>query len=378
MRFASGLFAVALTGFVCIGFAAHADDVAHASDATTSSNTASDQMNALLKDSIFIAESKAYGHAVFDALAASQDPHDWMLASILHWYGPASAERTTALNLLKRAAEALPDDANAQWLAMQECNLAKQPAECDSTTTTLERIEPDNSAVWLKALNHAAVERDAVGVDVALEHMASGTRFDDHLVGLQKPMTTAFQRFTAPPELAVKLLRINPEFSANKLMRSIAITATMAVALPAYQHLVRACTIDPERGLHVERATNCAKIGRLLSLQGSDLVSNEIGYAILRVSHTWNDADVQAARELDWLRTGAPKADGTGSDVLGIRHWEDWMTAGTESGALRVAMTRAGMPTTPPANWVDARSPFSDERLAEDRRYAADRAKNPF
>ncbi len=359
MRFVSGLCAVALTALACFSNAVPAKDV---------DDVPSPDRKAWM----------AYQQNMFDALSTSQDPHDWVIASIIHFAGSSASERKAGGDLLERAAQALPDDAPTQWLAIQLCPTVKTPPVCDSAMTTLERIEPDNAAVWLQALNRAALLRDVVGVEVALERMAASTHFDDHLLDFQKRLVVVYQRFPPTSAMSDDLHRLRAGFSEANFGYVAAIAITNAMMLPTYQHLIRACTIDAELGLHVERSADCAKVGRMLGLHGPNLVANRIGFAVLRVSRTWNDADVQAAREVDWAWMQAPRPNVSHSATVGMQYEQDWANSGSEIGALRLAMSREGVATLPPADWVDNSSPFSEKRLADDRRYAAEHAANPF
>ncbi|MBS0515615.1 MAG: hypothetical protein JSS16_09090 [Proteobacteria bacterium] len=45
---------------------------------------------------------------------------------------------------------------------------------------------------------------------------------------------------------------------------------------------------------------------------------------------------------------------------------DDQNATGNELEAMRRELVREGLPTEPPADWIDTRSPFSAERLRAD------------
>ena len=365
MRTTSSLFAVALLAVA--GFChATPDNGGKAANAET-----------VLSDPSFQAQSQAYLQAMNDALATSTDPHDWVLASITN-LSILSSHREAANRLLQRAAQALPDDASTQWLTVQFCDSAKRDADCDNAVSALERIEPDNAAVWMQSLQHAARHSDTVGVEVALEHMVASTHFDDHVVDVREKIVAAYQRFPLPEHLVARIRDMGPGITAQNFPYVMAGATANAIALPAYQHLIRACTIDAQRGLHAGRKADCAKIGRMLATQGPNLVANRIGFALLRVSHTFNDADVQSARALDWVMAHYPKSGANEPATAIIDFSKDWIATGSEFGALRLAMQRANIAMIPPADWVDEQSPFSERRVQEDQRRATERTAETF
>jgi hypothetical protein len=158
-----------------------------------------------------------------------------------------------------------------------------------------------------------------------------------------------------------------------------ATATTAALALPAFQPLTIACRTN-DRGINAERKDDCQKIGRLLVSKGDTMIATRIGSAVLRVSRSFDETDVAQGRENDWIFAESSKAldPGDGSGVRSLdtaRQFQiDWAQTGTELAAMRKAIERAGLPTSPPADWTDRSACFTPERLRadEERKVAFD------
>jgi len=50
-----------------------------------------------------------------------------------------------------------------------------------------------------------------------------------------------------------------------------------------------------------------------------------------------------------------------------ITYQSDWIETGSEVEAMRRAVARAGIPVTPPDDWTDKLSPFSEDRFKQDQ-----------
>ena len=361
MRLITGFCGIVLGFVVCAGHAAPSNDP---SDVNTPEQTEHGRA------------WQAYQQSVFDRLASSSDPHDWALSAIGAFFSDDNQSKQRANELLTRAAIALPDDADTQWLVLRGSNDTAMHA---TALMALERIEPDNAAVWAESLNLAAQKHDSANVDDALDRMAAGARFDEHLSLMLRRLVAAYLQVPPPPELIAR--GNESESSVESIADIAAISHVMAVALPAYQHLVRACTINAEHGLHLSHRADCGTIGRLLATTGSTIAASHVGFAILRTSHTWTDADAQRAREQDWLVSRLQTPAGllaNALSVVGNRYTQDWIATGSELGAMRAAVLRSGQSLTPSADWVDEQSPFSERRLQEDQKRAAERTTNSF
>jgi hypothetical protein len=316
---------------------------------------------------------KDYQAQIFDGLRHSPQPRDWALAgvAVLDFTGETSRgpERDA---LLKRAVDAAPGDALVQWIAVRHLAPGATDAIASDALRRLQSREPDNAAVWLYDLIAAQKRKDAGAVDEALNRMATASRFDGHLTDLAQALVEVYQRTPVPALPATP----GTEFlqSPNVLPYAIAMAAASASALPAFQDLIAACRIDPATGANAPRSADCAAVGRLMAARGDTVIANHIGMAVLRVSKTFSDDDVHLARDTDWVldRSSATMTalessrDPSVGDAF-VAYMTDWFATGNEIEAMRRAVVRSGGAVTPPDDWVDKMSPFSEKRLQQDQ-----------
>jgi hypothetical protein len=314
---------------------------------------------------------KDYQNQIFDGLRHSPQPRDWALVAVLDFTGETSSalERDA---MLKRAVDAAPGDALVQWIAARRRVAGAIDAIAADALQGLRSREPDNAAIWLHDLSAAQKLKDAAAVDEALRRMATAGRFDGHLTDLAQAIVEVYQRTPAPalpPTPGTEFLQ-----SPSVLPYMIAMAAASATALPAFQDLVAACRIDPATGANASRKADCAAVGRLMAARGDTVIANHLGMAVLRVSNTFSNDDVLLARELDWVfdRSSATMTaleslrDPSIGDAL-VAYMTDWFATGNEIEAMRRAVVRSGEAATPPDDWVDKMSPFSEERLQQDQ-----------
>jgi hypothetical protein len=314
---------------------------------------------------------KDYQKQIFDGLRHSPQPRDWALVAVLDFTDETSTgpERDA---LLKRAVDAAPGDALVQWIAARRRVDGAIDAIAADALQGLRSKEPDNAAVWLHDLIAAQKRKDASAVDEALHRMATAGRFDGHLTDLAQAIVEVYQRTPAPalpPTPGTAFLQ-----SPSVLPYTIAMAAASAIALPAFQDLVAACQIDPATGANASRKADCAAVGRLIAARGDTVIANHLGMAVLRVSNTFSNDDVLLAREMDWVfdRSSATMTalessrDPSVGDAL-VAYMTDWFATGNEIEAMRRAVVRSGGAVTPPDDWVDKMSPFSEKRLQQDQ-----------
>jgi hypothetical protein len=318
--------------------------------------------------------------AMVASLKASAQPRDWAFAALIEQ--PSSTVSTSAEReaLLGRAAAGAPNDVLVQWIAeLQHAPSATDAVGDNAPLHALQRLEPDNAAVWLQALTSAMQRGDRAAIDTALAQMAASRQMDDHFFELQAELTKVCQRYPLPDEYFA--VAATQKVDAGQLLQSreampyvMANAITMATSMPAYQFPIKACRVNPATGENLQHRDACAATGRLMAAQGKTMLANRIGFAMLRVSGTYTDADVQNARAQDWtwrrwqtISTSTNNADAElqAKQIVALIH--DQSQTRSELQAARLAVARAGEAATPPADWIDDYSPFSEERLRGDQ-----------
>ena len=327
---------------------------------------------------------RRHRQSMFDALSASDNPRERALAALIDWFPVDKTRGLQRSQLIARAADAAPDDALVQWMAVLLLDSGPDSAFADASEQALRRmqsLEPDNAAVWLQTLTSAANAGDIGGVDTALERMAASSVADEHYAGVMKALVDVYRGFPMPHRYFVLASRQTsrepvPPTTPQSMQFAMANALASAVALPAYADLVDACEIDETSGRHAWRAQDCAAVGRLFAAKGDTLISNRIGFALLRASHTWTGRDVANARTLDWLayqESLAGWAAGAEAEDRNNARIVNWIVSGSELGSFRYDLAAHGVALTPPAGWVDSHSPFPAARLHEGANDAARR-----
>jgi hypothetical protein len=277
----------------------------------------------------------------------------WFLQDALDVHEPTPAESAARGASLRKAAEAAPNDALVQWFwanaeATDSGCSANDP--CPHRADALARLQPDNGSAWMPVLDAAWTANDVPAAESALAQMAHATRFDEPFGVTLKAWMEVYRRYPMPDAVVVAG---SPEATQDVGSRNFAsaMAFASAVAMPAYDSLMRACSRDMHPEASPERFRDCASIGRLMLTHATTLLGSRIGRGVLRVSGQATAADRADARVADWqfeqhLALVRDESDGVEKAAM-----TDWLQTGDELQVIRRRLQRAGIPAMPPANW---------------------------
>ncbi|HET7923685.1 MAG TPA: hypothetical protein VFL30_02240 [Rhodanobacteraceae bacterium] len=280
------------------------------------------------------------------AMRSSSHPRDWALAAVTS----PDPQRTIGApgprydGDLFRAQQAAPGDALVQWLVANNADRTTPEGEVRvaGAIEALTRIEPDNAAPWMLALQCAVKRGDTEGSGEALARMAESRRFDDHFADVVHAWIDVYDRHP-PPSLSIEeSTGYDPGFVA-------AFAHAAAVALPSYQFLVQACKPATGQALEADRRAHCEKAGRLMLQHGTTLIARRIGFVVVRNADALTDADRAAERDLDWYRFNV--ASDEPSIVDALSHEDDWRRLDDEIDVIRNELRRNHLPTAAPDGW---------------------------
>ncbi len=321
-------------------------------DARASSNAELDRADRL--DSQYQRDyAKQFGR-IERSLRGSTSPRDWALAAQLYKPPTLALQADADLKkgeLLRRAAEAAPNDRFVQWAwanatpAASGCD-AQHP--CPNRSAALAIIEPDNGAAWFPVLHEAWSNNDTRGTDEALARMAGATRFDDLFVDGVAAWSDVYQRYP-----------VNPDAANPTTVSVIAGAIASAMALPQLTAM-RACYRDKQDGAPASRLEVCGRIGRLMLHDGTTVLARSAGRAFLRSSGTMTQADVDAGRAIDWLaHQQASLSIETSPDRLRA-YAADMQATGSEIKAAELQLQREGLTLLPPPGWKSSYEKYQE------------------
>jgi hypothetical protein len=155
---------------------------------------------------------------------------------------------------------------------------------------------------------------------------------------------------------------MNPATPPESLVTSMAIALSAAFAVPAYQPLTRACDASAKPAPGDARKADCVTVGRLLLSQGSTIITQRMGAAILRKVGQFGSEDQRQLREIDWImaqyNTMSSSQPDKGDDVASqLKEWTlDHKVGDREIDSWKRRLARHGLANTPPADWVSPRA----------------------
>ncbi len=280
------------------------------------------------------------------AMRSSSRPRDWALAAIAtpHPERTLGAPSPRDDGDLFRAQQAAPGDALVQWLVANNADRSTPSGEAhvDAAIDALTRIEPDNAATWMLALDEAKKRGDAAAVDESIARMAQSRRFDDHFIDIVHAWIDVYDRHPPPPVPIAESDGGDPGFVE-------AFAHAAAAAMPAYQDVILACKPASGQALAPDRRAQCDKAGHLMLGRGTSLIARHIGFVVVRNVDALTDVDRAAKRDLDWYQfKGVPE---NASVIDWLQHEDDWRRLDDEIDVIRNRLRRNGIPDAAPEGW---------------------------
>lgn len=306
-------------------------------------------------------------------LMLSQNPRDQLAAAMIapgvepSQSGPTvdstSADATAAFAAARRLG---PDDRLVAWLEAVDCPLAGVGvgAGCEpaAAAARLQRLEPDNAAVWIYALDGAVSDADEASIDRLLSRAAAASHYRIPFGEIGLLLTRTLLEVDSPamtPQVAHAMgsdLDLGRAARAEDLAGVQAMAIAAAVALPAHQPLQRLCIGADGKPGQAGRLPTCIAIYALMAQDGL-LTTQSIALTNL-VRLTADSAAGPQWRErlrhMHWIQS-------QGIEAMGVGLPEGYLQSVWRLGelpAIEGLLRAAGVPTAPPPDWLP-----DDERL---------------
>jgi hypothetical protein len=284
-----------------------------------------------------------YDSELEKAMVQSGSPREWSLV--------ASEVSSLSLQgaLLRKAAEAAPNDWLAQWLwanAPAEMSGCDDRNPCPNRIFALERLDPGNAASWIPAANVAANAHDWTAADAVLARMARADRFDDYWVVSALAWAEILRAHHATTDVINTVPSPNISDSTEGSALRLANHEKFDVGFAGL------CSDHSSPRPSTERLENCAKIGRLMLRHGNSIPALYVGRRILEVSGEASSEDFAYMRVITW------QLDQHSSHQLAFftpaklhAYFTDFERTKSEVEAMRLQLQRDEIPLNPPTDW---------------------------
>ncbi len=281
---------------------------------------------------------------LIDTLLADGKPRALVLAATTSKYPGEDIAKDTERRrtLLYRAAQLAPDDAWVQWVSAVNTPPADTLSEA---ATALQRLEPDNGAVWLFQLQAASLAHDSKGVTEALARIGAAHKFDDYFVASATEWLKVFHAHPLPEVYALV-----GENAPERMGLVMAISYASAMSMANYATPTRACK-STGQPLAEDRRAACLAAGRLMLNESTTLISMRIGAALLRLAGAEDTDEITRNAEY-FIQEYAVLSNSAFEDAAEFERYQaDWLQTRDELQVAKNLLTRAGIPLSPPADW---------------------------
>lgn len=297
-------------------------------------------------------------------LMASSDPRDQLAAALIapsaeprsgEEFDWTTEEASTAFAAARRLG---PNDRLLAWLEALDCPRARAGSGCDpqAALERLQRLEPDNAAVWIKALDQAVARGDEAAIDGLLARAAAASRYEIPFADIGRLLFETLQRVESPPMTPRVAAALGLDggmgraASADDTAGTQAMAIASAVAMPAYLPLQQVCSGADGKPAQAHRLPAC--IATYAHMARDPLLISQM-IALTRLVRLTAGSTAGAEwrerlRTMQWVRSkGIERVNARLPDGYLRSLWRQG-----EMPALEGVLRAAGVPTTPPPGWL--------------------------
>ena len=257
-------------------------------------------------------------------------------------------QRTVQQRAFARARALDPTHPDIAWLAAEKCF---EGPECVAAQQASLQAEPDNTAVWLRAMTWARMRKDDAALEDAFKRAAAAPRYDTHrgstllavMDGYAGLPTPAACMDTGVQALIRKELPGDRSFDATVFVEMMALAGEIATAIYGME-LRTLCKAEDGGALPKGRQADCV---RIYSAMASGPSTVEQWRALTQLVELTADAPEGPAhrerfRQLQWLMQEQRK---------GWKQFDHLAMGTSEVETMQAALAKAGR-WPPPADWL--------------------------
>ncbi len=263
----------------------------------------------------------------------------------------------TYQTFLARAEAAPGAGAAVQWVALGNCGkVGPQPEDCidPKALARLEKLAPDNAAVWLLAFDHARQRGDDKAARAALARAAAATEFSTYYGVLLHAVLETTRALPMSAPLVHELTGADGNAYAATYM--IAAGNVMYLPTPSLAPVFEACKAP---GKNAMLRAQCARIAHLLAWSDT-VIARAAGLALQE--RLADSADARARivterRTLAWQtqQFAMQVLKARNDRALAARLVQLVLEGGTENSIQLALLRSLGIDTTPPLDWQSGR-----------------------
>jgi len=305
------------------------------------------------------ASFRTFRHDLVNLLILSADGR--LLAASAQIAAPDEKDPTRTANkktpgLLKRALTFAGKDPLVLWIAASNACLTKPGCADPAALTTLQAVDADNAAVWLRTF---PADGNAAKAQAIVARMAQAQRYDDYWAADVVALYHALQALPVPAQVLQQ--GVGPDGARINFATSIASTI-----LPAQlQQLGNFCR--GAAGKDEALIGDCISVARKLETGGT-FISQKVGFAIEDALVTPGvNRDVMLARQRSgaWQQEKFLELSARFSREAPIAQSYVRLLGSeqNELAAVTALLREQGVRTDPPAGWQPAATRAADDPL---------------
>lgn len=294
-----------------------------------------------------------FEHDVLSIVALRNEADRLAGAAVLARAVPDLPAVLTYQTFLARAEAAPGAGAAVQWVALGNCGkVGPQPEDCINVRALarLEKLAPENAAVWLLAFDRARQRGDDKAAREALTRAAAATEFSTYYGVLLHAVLETTRALPMPAALVHELA--GADGNAYAVTYMIAAGNIMYLPTPSLAPVFEACKAP---GKDATLRAQCTRIAHLLTW-GDTVIAHAAGLALQErlADSAAARAHVAAERRtLAWQtqQYAAQVLKARNDRALAARLVQLVLQGGTENSIQLALLRSAGIDTTPPLDW---------------------------
>jgi hypothetical protein len=292
-----------------------------------------------------------YQKDLVSVLALRGDAEHLLGAALLARPLPDQPQGLGYHDLITRAAKAPHAGPGVTWAQLADCDAQANACPNVDAFAELQKQVPGNAAVWMLAMDLAAIKKDDAGVRAALAKVAAAKTYDDYFGVELQGVAMSVGTLPPLPDTMAGAQQGDPT-TALGVELLIAVGITNQQPRPSLQPVLQLCSADSAARDDALKG-ECLKAAHLLQW-GSSPVGRAVGLHIQgELDPAAKAATDKQARNLAWQMQnyGALGIKAMNDDTIARPLLEAARGGGTELSLVLSTLRTNGIPTEAPAGW---------------------------